>query len=49
MAKQKKSLLHKEIPLEKWLHKHLLFKDDREFALFLVWALFTAAFISVFA
>ena len=44
-----KSWLHKEVHLEKWLLKHLLFRDDREFALFLVWALFTAVFISTFA
>ncbi|MDP4001146.1 MAG: hypothetical protein Q8P83_02810 [bacterium] len=43
------SLLHKEIPLEKWLHKHLLFTDDKEFALFLVWAIFSAAFFSTLA
>lgn len=35
----------KEFHLEKWLHKHLLFKDDKEFAIFLVWAAFVALLI----
>jgi hypothetical protein len=34
-----------EFHLEKWLHKHLLFKDDKEFAIFLVWAMFVALLI----
>ena len=48
MAKQQPDWLHKEIPLEKWLHKHLLFKDDKEFVIFLIWAVFSAAFFSIF-
>jgi hypothetical protein len=43
---KKQDWLQKEVHLEKWLHKHFLFTDDKELALFLVWALFTVALIS---
>jgi hypothetical protein len=41
-----KDWLQKEVPLEKWFHKHLLFRDDKELALFIVWAIFTVALMS---
>ncbi len=31
--------------LEKWLQKRLLFRDDKEFAIFLVWAMLVALLI----
>ena len=43
MAK-KEHWLHKKYDLEGWFHKHLYFKDDSEFAIFLVWALFVSIF-----
>lgn len=43
MAKNKK-WYHHEVPLEKWMHKHLQFKNDGEFALFLVFMLFVGVF-----
>lgn len=37
--------LKTEFHLEKWLHKRFLFEDDREFAMFLVWAMLVALLI----
>jgi hypothetical protein len=42
---KKKHWVHSEFHLEKWLHKHLMFEDDKEFAIFLVWAMFVALLI----
>lgn len=36
----KKHWVHKSYDLEGWLHKHLYFRDDREFMIFLAWAIF---------
>lgn len=44
MAK-KKHWLKTEVPLEEWLHKHFLFRSDKEFAIFLVWAMVVALLI----
>ncbi|MBI3952563.1 MAG: hypothetical protein HY336_01240 [Candidatus Doudnabacteria bacterium] len=35
----KKAWHQKSYDLEGWFHKHLLFKDDTEFIIFLVWSL----------
>jgi hypothetical protein len=45
MKTKKKHWLHVSFPLEGWLHKHLYFRDDKEFAIFLVWAMFVALLI----
>ncbi|HYC79753.1 MAG TPA: hypothetical protein VEC17_01880 [Candidatus Binatia bacterium] len=42
---KKNHWLKKEVHLEKWLHKHLTFRDDKEFAIFLVWAMVVALLI----
>ena len=42
---KKNHLLHKEFHLERWMHKHLMFRDDKEFAIFLVWAMVVALLI----
>jgi hypothetical protein len=34
-----------EIGFDKRLHKHLKFKNDAEYVIFLLWATFLAAFI----
>jgi hypothetical protein len=34
--------------IEKWIHKHLHFPDDREYVIFLVWALFVSVFLTSF-
>lgn len=42
---KKKHWLKSEFHLEKWMHKHLLFKDDKEFAIFLAWAVVVAVLL----
>jgi hypothetical protein len=45
MPKQKQ-WHQKEFHLEKWLHKQFYFRNETEYAIFLVWALLVAVFFS---
>lgn len=48
MAKQNSDWLHKKYDLEGWLLKHFNFRDENEYVIFLVWALFVSLFLTNF-
>ncbi len=45
MAKNKKHWLHKEIPLEKWMHEQLDLRGETELIIFMAWGLIVSAFL----
>lgn len=46
MAKEKTHWLYKNYDLEGWLLKHFNFKNEKEYVIFLIWALFVAMLLS---
>jgi len=48
MAKQNNHWLYKKYDLEGWLLKHFNFDDEKEYIIFLIWALFVSVFLTNF-